>query len=62
MGVTKMVEHTYGLGAYMRMRFPEGTEEEISVFWRDGGEEYRTTADHDPERRAAVIDAFNKLY
>ena len=62
MCVMKVTEHTYGLGSYMRIRFQDNSEEEISVFWREGGEQYRTTADGDPAKRARIIEVFNALY
>lgn len=58
----KIAEHTYGATAFMRIELNDGATEEITVFWSNGGESYRTTADGDPARRAEIIAAFNKLY
>ena len=57
----KLVEHTYGLSAFMRMEL-DGKQEEVSVYWRNDGEHYSTTADDNPERREKIIDAFHALY
>lgn len=38
----KLVEHTYGCYAFMRLEL-EGEVEEISVFWREGGATYETS-------------------
>jgi len=62
MGVTKLVEHTYGTHAFMRIMFDDQSVEEIDVFWRDDGEHYQTTGDGDERRRAEIIDAFHALY
>ena len=46
----------------MRIGFDNGTEEEITVILRDDGTHYRTTGDGDEDRRAKIIEAFEKLY
>ena len=53
--------HTYGLSAHMKIEL-DGKVEELDCFWREDGEHYRTTADENPERRAAIIAAFKELY
>lgn len=59
----KLVEHTYSSHIFMRLEL-NGKIEEISCYcgtdckWSA----YRTTADGDERRRAAIIAAFNELY
>ena len=57
-----ITEHTYGTSIYMRIGFDNGTEEEITAILRDDGTHYRTTGDGDEDRRATIIEAFEKLY
>lgn len=70
----KLEEHTYGTCIYMKMKLDNGRIEEISVYLRNDGEHYVTSADHGIELcsgenlkqrqklRQEIIDAFNKLY
>ena len=59
----KLTEHTYGGSAFMRIMLDDGSTGEVSVYFRENGVTYRTTADgKDETRRAALIDAFNELY
>lgn len=57
----KVKEATYGPHVYMMLEDQLGIEE-IDVYYRNDGILYRTTADHDPERRDEIIKAFNELY
>ena len=57
----KLIEHTYGTHIYMKLLLDD-QEEEIDVYIREEGFTYKTTKDDNPERRQAIIDAFNKLY
>ncbi len=57
----KLYESTQGTHAYMRMEI-DGSIYEIDVYWRETGESYRTTADHDAVLREKVISAFKALY
>lgn len=59
---TKLCEHTYGAHTYMRLRLDSGRVEEIDVFYRESGIFYKTSADHSPELREQIIDAFNALF
>lgn len=64
---TKLAEHTNGTHIYMRLRLDSGRIEEIDVYLREGGETYRTSADHCPENHPAglreeIIAAFHSLY
>lgn len=70
----KLEEHTYGTCIYMKMKLDNGRIEEISVYLRNDGEHYVTSADHGMELcsgenlkqkqklRQEIIDAFNELY
>lgn len=58
----KIVEHTYGTHAYMKM-IVNGNEEEIDVFFREYGTLYRTSGDsRDDGSRERIVEAFNELY
>ena len=60
---TKLVEHTYGGSAFMRIELDDGSTGEVSAYFRENGTTFRTTADGiDNDRREALIDAFNELY
>lgn len=56
----KITEHTYGSSAFMRLKL-NGVEYEITTFFREEGESYKTSADG-TENREKVIDAFRHLY
>ena len=70
----KLVEHTYGIHIYMKMKLDNERIEEIDVYLRKDGQHYITSADHGMELcggknlkqkqklRQEIIDAFNKLY
>lgn len=63
----KLCEHTYGGHTYMRMKLDSGRIEEIDVFYREDGETYITSADHNPGNHPAglreeIIAAFNELF
>ena len=58
----KLIEHTYGLSAYMKILMDDNQEEEITVYFRGNGQTYKTTADNNPARREEIIIAFNALY
>lgn len=70
----KLKEHTYGTYIYMKMKLDNGRIEEISVYLRNDGEHYVTSADHgielykgeELEKRKRlqqeIIDTFKKLY
>ena len=58
----KLIEHTYGSHIYMKLQMDGGTIEEIDVYFRPDGTTCQTTGDSDPERREAIIAAFDKLY
>jgi len=60
---TKLVEHTYGGSAFMRIELDDGSTGEVTAYFRENGVTFRTTADgKDESRREALIDAFNELY
>lgn len=56
----KITEHTYGGSAFMKLKL-NGKEYEVSVYFREEGQTYKTTADG-TEDREKVIEAFNQLY
>lgn len=56
----KITEHTYGDSAFMKLKL-NGKEYEITVYFRESGETYKTTADATAEREK-VIATFNELY
>lgn len=56
----KITEHTYGGSAFMKLKL-NGKEYEVSVYFREDGKTYKTTADG-TEDREKVIEAFNQLY
>lgn len=56
----KITEHTYGGSAFMKLKL-NGKEYEVSVYFREDGQTYKTTADG-TEDRGKVIEAFNQLY
>ena len=56
----KITEHTYGDSAFMKLKLNE-KEYEVSVYFREDGQTYKTTADG-TEDREKVIEAFNQLY
>lgn len=56
----KITEHTYGGSAFMKLKL-NGKEYEVSVYFREDGQTYKTTADG-TEDREKVIEAFNQLY
>lgn len=56
----KIAEHTYGGSAFMKLKL-NGKEYEVSVYFREDGQTYKTTADG-TENREKVIDAFNQLF
>ena len=58
--IKKITEHTYGEHSYMKLSI-NGTEYEVSCYYREDGTTYKTTADG-TEMRDTVIAAFNKLY
>lgn len=70
----KLIEHTYGIHIYMKMRLDNKRIEEIDVYLRKDGEHYVTSADHGMELysgenlkqkqklRQEIIAAFNELY
>jgi hypothetical protein len=63
----KLTECTNGTHIYMRLRLDSGRIEEIDVYLREGGEVYRTSADHCPENhpeglREEIIQSFHALY
>ena len=62
MNCIKIVEHTYGTHAYMKM-IVNGNEEEIDVFFRESGTLCRTSGDsRDDGSRENIIKAFDELY
>lgn len=56
----KITEHTYGGSAFMELKL-NGKEYEVSVYFREDGQTYKTSADG-TEDREKVIEAFNQLY
>lgn len=56
----KITECTYGGSAFMKLKL-NGKEYEVSVYFREDGQTYKTTADG-TEDRERVIEAFNQLY
>ena len=56
----KITEHTYGGSAFMKLKLNK-KEYEISAYFREDGQTYKTTADG-TEDREKVITAFKKLY
>lgn len=56
----KITEHTYGGSAFMKLKL-NGKEYEVSVYFREEGQTYKTSADG-TEDREKVIEAFNQLY
>lgn len=58
--IKKITEHTYGGSAFMKLKL-NGKEYEVSVYFREDGQIYKTTADG-TEDREKVIEAFNQLY
>ena len=56
----KITEHTYGGSAFMKLKL-NGKEYEVTCYFREDGQTYRTTADG-TEDREKVIEAFNQLY
>lgn len=58
----KITEHTYGSSIYMKLETDAGNIEEINAYIRETGTTYRTTADHNQERREEIIRCFNELY
>ena len=73
--MVKLEEHTNGNHIYMRMKLDNGRIEEIDVYIREDGEQYKTSADNGAELdkteeqkqnrkalREEIIRAFNELY
>lgn len=58
----KLIEHTYGLSIYMKLKLDNGYIAEVNEYFRNDGTIIKTTADNDPELRKQVIAAYNKLY
>lgn len=56
----KITEHTYGGSAFMKLKL-NGKEYEVTCYFREEGQTYKTTAD-ETEDREKVIEAFNQLY
>ena len=56
----KITEHTHGGSAFMKLKL-NGKEYEVSVYFREEGQTYKTSADG-TEDRENVIEAFNQLY
>ena len=56
----KITEHIYGGSTFMKLKL-NGVEYEVSVYFREDGQTYKTTADG-TENREKVIDAFNQLF
>lgn len=59
---TKLCEHTYGTSAFMRVKLDDGFIGEITTYFREKGETYRTNADDNEARRNAIIQAWKDLY
>lgn len=63
----KLSEQTCGTHIYMRMKLDNGRIEEIDVYLRDDGTQYKTSADYCTENHPAglreeIISTFNELY
>ena len=58
----KIIEHTDGAHAYMKLRLDNGSIEEIDVYFCRNETRYRTTGDGDTARRDNIISAFQSLY
>lgn len=63
----KLCEHTNGTHVYMRLKLDNGRIEEVDAYATETGWKYHTSADNNPdfpnpEIRAQIIAAFNKLY
>lgn len=58
--IKKITEHTYGTSAFMRLEI-DGKMYEITCYFRENGEFYKTSADGTPEREKAIA-AFKELY
>ena len=56
----KIIEHTYGGSAFMKLKL-NGKEYEVTTYFREDEQTYKTTADGTEERKK-VIAAFNELY
>lgn len=56
----KIIEHTYGGSAFMKLKL-NGTEYEVTTYFREDEQTYKTTAD-ETEDREKVIAAFKELY
>lgn len=56
----KITEHTCGGSAFMKLKL-NGKEFEVSVYFREEEQTYKTSADG-TEDREKVIEAFNQLY
>lgn len=58
----KLIEHTYGLHIYVKLRLDNGYIAEVSEYLRNDGSTIKTTADNDPDLRREVIAAYHALY
>ena len=58
--IKKIKEHTFGGSAFMRLEI-DGKTYEITCYFREDGEFYKTSADDTPEREK-IIAAFKELY
>lgn len=56
----KITEHTYGGSAFMKLKLNK-KEYEVTIYFREDGDSYKTTADG-TEDREKVIAAFKELY
>lgn len=58
--IKKITEHTYDDHAFMKLEI-DGKIYEVSCYFRENGQSYKTSADGTPKREK-VIAAFNELY